>query len=141
MTHFAATRSNYFTPKNREVFDAWLKNFHYEEDPEIWEGEPGSNTIAFGFYDTIPSSRTPFNPEDAHDYDELHGNEFYAELAEHLEDGQVAIVESVSAEKLKSLGGSATAVHSDGRIINTYFDQLDELVEKEWGVTPTPAQY
>lgn len=134
MVRTTTTRSNYFQVENREAFEMWLKNFHYYSEPEVWDGPKGSNTIAFGMFDHIPDSRS----EDA----ELQDDEFLHELALHLTPNQVVIIHSVSAGKLRYASGMAAAVHSDGRILQLNMgDQLDELVEKEWGATPTPAQY
>lgn len=146
MTRGSATRSNYFEVKDRQAFETWLENFNYEDPPEIWEKEKDNNNlIAFGMYDSIPSSRdlpAIFNDDDLqYPYEDVDPDQFYEELAEHLAPNQVVIIESVSFDKLRSLTGSARAIHSDGRVLEVYFGQLDKLVKKEWGVTPTPAQY
>ena len=63
------------------------------------------------------------------------------ELAEHLVEGEVAVLIEVGAEKLRYLVGYAVAVRSDGEVIHLNLNTIYQMVEDQWGIVPTEAHY
>lgn len=57
-------------------------------------------------------------------------------IAEHLQDGQVAIFVHIGNEALRYLGGFSIAVHSDGRQIRMNLDDIYDRIGTEFGVSP-----
>ncbi len=55
-------------------------------------------------------------------------------IAEHLQDGQVAVFVHVGNERLRYLGGFSVAVHSDGRQVRVNLDGIYDLISTEFGV-------
>ena len=58
-----------------------------------------------------------------------------------LVDGEVLIMMQVGSEKLRYLTGSASAYHSDGRVIDVTIDQIYEKVRTEFNKTPSLCEY
>ncbi|PBA68852.1 hypothetical protein [Mycobacterium avium] len=56
-------------------------------------------------------------------------------IAEHLQDGQVAVFVHAGSEKLRYVCGYSLAVHSDGRQLRIDIDDIYEKAAEEFGVT------
>ena len=56
-----------------------------------------------------------------------HEIDFYAELAKHLQNGWVAIVMEVGAEKLRYVTGYAVAVNHNGKCCDVSIDRIYQL--------------
>jgi len=67
--------------------------------------------------------------------------DFTAELADHLQKEEVAIIMEAGAEKLRYLTGFATAINHEGDILQVSISDIYKLVQEEWHITPTPAEY
>lgn len=65
----------------------------------------------------------------------------YGELATHMADGQVWVLMSAGAEKLRYVTGWTQAYNSKGEQLSLRLSQIYELAKKEWGIDPTPAEY
>lgn len=63
------------------------------------------------------------------------------ELAEHLAEGQVAVLVEVGAEGTQVLTGRAIAVAWDGRKTDVYIDEIYNRAEKLFGVRPSSAAW
>jgi hypothetical protein len=137
--YYGHFRSNYFRVKDPVAFKAWCEGLHMQvitaEDGKehdeahfflgaalppqaVLIGDP-LPIVRYGFmqgeYDDsgmIPSDRLD---EETDDYEEL---DFPAELAKHLLDGEVAIVQECGAEKLRYIVGSAFAVNATGEVVS-----------------------
>ncbi|ORW08128.1 MULTISPECIES: hypothetical protein [Mycolicibacter] len=57
-------------------------------------------------------------------------------IAEHLQDGEVAVFIHVGNEKLRYLGGFSVAVHSDGRQVRVNLDDIYDAIGPTFGVPP-----
>jgi hypothetical protein len=79
-------------------------------------------------------------------YDEQAGEEeeidLYAELAGHLADGAVAVLQEVGSEKLRYLVGYAVAVNHRGERLSVSIDDVYERVRAAgWGDDVSTATY
>ena len=110
----AYARSNYFSVK--PSFAEWIKDY----DVEVINATDG--TVCLLFNDGIPS----WSPVTEDDID------FVGELAKHLTDGHVAILMEVGHEKLRSVYGYATAVHSDGKFLSVNLHEIVESAKSQW---------
>lgn len=117
--YYATARTNYFKVKDTDLFKKWLKEFN-SIDVEVVPEKNGKFAILFG-EDGIPSHRWNDETQDDDDID------FTDELSKHLVEGEVAIIMSVGAEKLRYVSGYATAVNSKGDTVEI---SLDDIYEK-----------
>ena len=131
MANYCATaRSNYFRVRNPEAFQNWVESLGgiFFDDPKKGVGfymEPG---------DGWPLARL----DDDGEYVEF---DLTAELAEHLAEGEVAILMQSGAEKIRYITGTAWAVAWDGREICLGLDAIYELAEQAFGIKPSYASY
>lgn len=130
-----AGRSNYFKVKDEEAFLKWAEAICLE----VWKGSDyHKDMYAFcGDHEAglLPSSRTNDDGTILEDVD------LFAELAEHLADGQVAVFIHAGHEKLRVVGGYATAVNSKGELLNLDLSEIYDLVHIKWGIDTTVAEY
>jgi len=135
----SAVRSNYFKVRNVEAF----KDFCSRCGMEFIES---SKTQGDTHDDRLKN-----NPEDLvgficgengipneilnQDYDEYEEFDFYTTLAEHLEKGQVAVVQEIGCEKMRYLVGYAVAVNWEGKSVSVGLDDIYRLAEKKFKVS------
>ena len=131
MANFNGTaRSNYFKVKDVEAFKAWVETI---PDLVCWERE-GLYAIRSEDFDTgcWPSTRYDDEDEDLN---------LTGELAEHLAEGEVAVLMEAGAEKLRYISGWAVAVNHKGEEVSISLYNIYDLAEKTFGVRPTDASY
>lgn len=81
-------------------------------------------------------------PNWRHDYGEEEEIDLHAELAGHLAEGEVAVLEEVGAEKLRYLVGYAVAVNHRGEKLAVSLDDIYEKVRAAgWGPDVSTATY
>lgn len=124
-------RSNYCQVKDPEAYKSWctglgLEVIQDEDNPEL-----------YGFISENGVPDTRWNPE-TEEEEEI---DFYAELAGHLAEGQVAEVREIGHEKMRYLIGITTAVRSDGETIVLSLDEIHDRVRAQWGLEMTAAEY
>lgn len=126
-----AFRTNYFKVKDVAAFEAWVESLLSEDEVDILRKE---DKVGFGAYGPIPYDRTLTEEEfqnlpaevseylsddatytDA--YPESDGIDILAELASHLQEGEIAIITEAGYEKLRYVSGVATAIDHTGKII------------------------
>ena len=127
---YGTSRSNYFNVKDEGAFREWAER----RDLEIFTNLVGQLAVA-------PSSMSEDGSWPSYDYDEDFEIDFQAELIEHLAEGQVAILMTIGAEKLRYLTGYAVALAWDGRRISVDIADIYDKVETEFGVAPNIAEY
>lgn len=127
---YGTSRSNYFKVENEEAFREWAER----RDLEVLENPSGLFGVA-------PSSMSEDGSWPSYDYDEDCEIDFQAELIEHLAEGQVAIIMTIGAEKLRYLTGYSVALAWDGRRISIDIADIYDKVEVEFGLQPTAAEY
>lgn len=131
--YYASARSNYFRVKDSKVFEAWVESI---PGLGIFTKEIGEETF-YAIYDNGGDSCGWPSYEFENDRD----IDLTAELAEHLVEGEVAVLIEVGAEKLRYLVGQAVAVKSDGEILCVNLNQIYEVVAENWGIETTEATY
>lgn len=127
---YGTSRSNYFKVENEEAFREWAES----RDLQVLERPDG----LFGI---TPSSMSEDGSWPSYDYDNDYEIDFQAELIEHLAEGQVAILMTIGAEKLRYLTGFSVALAWDGRRISVDIADIYDKVEVEFGLQPTAAEY
>lgn len=129
---YGSARSNYVKVKDPAAFGAAMEGLGITVWPPDRDGR-----LAFGVQDGDdggwPSER--YNDE-AGDWVEF---DIFEVVAEHLADGEVAVLQEVGAEKLRYLSGWATAVGSDGETVSVSIDDIYALAKAKLGVNPTPV--
>ncbi len=103
--YVAMTRSNYFQVKDRGAFEGFCELFELEV---IKSGEQLGFIVDSG-EGSIPTMLCDVETGEGIDID------FMGLLAEHLTDGQVAVVMEIGYEKMRYLTGRALAVNFQGQ--------------------------
>lgn len=126
-------RSNYFQVKDPEAFRSWCEGLGLEVIQD--EEQPG----LYGFIADggIPCAR--LDPETGEEEEEE--IDFFAELASHLSEGQVAEVREIGYEKMRYLIGITRAVRWDGEMLEVNLDDIYTTVAAQWGLDMTRAEY
>ena len=127
---YGTSRSNYFNVKDEGAFREWAER----RDLEVLENPSGLFGVA-------PSSMSEDGSWPSYDCDEDCEIDFQTELIEHLAEGQVAIIMTIGAEKLRYLTGYSVALAWDGRRISVDIADIYDKVETEFGVAPNIAEY
>ena len=127
---YGTSRSNYFNVKDEGAFREWAER----RDLEIFTNLVGQLAVA-------PSSMSEDGSWPSYDDDDDCEIDFQAELIEHLAEGQVAIIMTIGAEKLRYLTGYSVALAWDGRRISIDIADIYDKVEVEFGLQPTAAGY
>lgn len=126
--YYATTRSNYFRVKNTNAFEDWcsersLENWDKEIDGETYHAISADTADCGGW----PSSALQEIEDGVEEHVEI---DFAAELADHLDPRDVAIIFEVGHEKLRYVSGYATAIRSDGQThhlsLHDIYDQARE---------------
>jgi len=136
-TYTSSARTNYFRVKDVDAFNKWIKQFSGLET--IVQERQG--TVGILFDDGVPNCRwetEKFDDGSEHDVDvEV---DFMEELALHLADNEVAILQEAGAEKLRYINGYAIAVNNKGERRQISIDNIYDLA-KELGSNITRAEY
>ena len=127
---YGTSRSNYFNVKDEGAFREWAER----RDLEIFTNLVGQLAVA-------PSSMSEDGSWPSYDDDDDCEIDFQAELIAHLAEGQVAIIMTIGAEKLRYLTGYSVALAWDGRRISVDIADIYDKVEVEFGLQPTAAGY
>lgn len=118
------SRSNYFHVKDETAFRSWCKSLgvHIEQN---------SNDEQLLAIFTNGENGWPVWAEDGDGEDiEL---DFYAELATHLVDTDIAVLQQIYFQKLRFIGGISVAVASDG---TQWTVELEDIYDKVASVAP-----
>jgi len=133
--YYATARSNYFRVYNAASFEAWCNKRHLDFWTKQFDDVGKRYAISLG--QDCEGGWPNYEIEQDAEID------FFAELAEHLDKGDVAVLVEVGSEKLRYLIGEAIAVNSKGRMIRVTLDEIYDKAVAELGpdVTVTPATY
>lgn len=123
-------RSNAFRVADSEKFLQWL-----ETVPDVRAVEEGENTYVL-LCETDQGGWPFIRFEGVDEEDEEF--DIFIELSEHLEEGQVAVLEEVGSEKLRVLVGYAVAVNHLGETVTVNIDDVYERAAEKWGSEVIP---
>lgn len=125
MSTAGAARSNYFRVKDPEAFRAWVSSIPHLR---LWDEKSDGTETLFGIYSDEPDSgRWPGVREGAGG--ELTDIDLQGELYPHLQDGSVAVLMSVSIDKLRYIGGYAVAINSKGEWRMVHTDDIYDVAK------------
>lgn len=128
------SRSNYFRVKDE---DAFLK-FADATGAEVFIGDQNRYAVAAtddGFW---PASIYKQYEDGTDEYVDI---DFVSELAPHLADGEVAVLMTAGAEKLRYVTGYAIAIKNDGSRMSVDINNIYDMVRQTWGIDPSRAEY
>lgn len=162
---FGSARSNYFRVKDEKKFREWASscgltvasskdpyrmvlNDAKPEDEPLFAVYPDDSSD-FGGWPSQRFVEGPPVPDDDTGVMEQEDGDFVdlditEELAQHLPEGEVAILMEIGNEKLRYLTGWATAVRvKDGKpeFLPINLNDIYSRVTADWGVVPTKAEY
>lgn len=135
--YMGSARSNHFRVRDEAAFLHWVESL-----PGVMARMDDGNPERFallvedGDGGGWPNWRYEERTEDEGELD------IYAELAGHLADGEVAILQEVGAEKLRYLVGYAVAVNYRGETLAVSIDDIYAKVRNAgWGTDVSTATY
>jgi hypothetical protein len=134
-TYTSSARTNYFRVKDVNAFNKWIKQFSGLET--IVQERQG--TVGILFDDGVPTYRWGTIEGDEIDFNEVE-IDFMEELALHLADEEVAVLQEVGAENLRFVNGYAIAVNNKGERRDISLENIYDLA-KELGSNITRAEY
>jgi hypothetical protein len=134
-TYTSSARTNYFRVKDVDAFNKWIKQFSGLET--IVQERQG--TVGILFDDGVPTYRWGTIEGDEIDFNEVE-IDFMEELALHLADEEVAVLQEVGAENLRFVNGYAIAVNNKGERRDISLENIYDLA-KELGSNITRAEY
>ncbi len=129
-------RSNYFRVRDETAFLGWVETL-----PGVVARRDGTPERFVLLVEDADGGGWPNRRyyEDMEDEEEI---DLHAELAEHLAEGEVAILEEVGAEKLRYLVGYAVAVNYLGETLSVSIDEIYRKVHEDgWGDDVSTATY
>ncbi len=139
--YYATARSNYFAVKDEKAFREWaartglavLEPDHHDKT------SGGVRRLGVASGDSNDSGGWPnsFWNDDLGDYEEI---DVSGQLAEHLADGEVAVLMEAGSESLRYVTGSAVAVNNRGETVEVHLESIYEAA-RHLGGTITRAEY
>lgn len=131
---YGTARSNYVRVKDAEAFLQWTSRrklgvIKSERGPDVFAIHPGDTTDGFW---------------PRYDFDTDEELDLAAELAEHLPQGQVAVLLEIGAERIRYLYGDAIAVNHKGRVVTLSLKDIYRKAAREFQVPEndiTRAEY
>ncbi len=122
--YYEKARTNYFKVKDIAAFNDWVNKFT-GLDVVVQEQE-GTVSILFDEESGVPSFYYDENDQEIE-------VDFMEELAKHLADDSVAVLEAVGSEKFRYLIGYAVAVNNKGESVSINLDMIYELAKQKFG--------
>lgn len=126
-----SARSNYFNVKDAKAFEAAMATF----DVRIHPKGDGGGDARICLVATSDDGDWPSVDEDCEDID------FAGLVAGHLADGEVAVLQTIGADKLRYLTGHAVAVRADGERVSVSLGDIYDKAFEAFGVRPPEATY
>ena len=127
-TYEELVRSNYFAVKDPEAWETFC---------ERWGVSPIKD--AQGRHGLMGGEMNSCIIDDEGNEDEK--ADFDSELEDQLADGEVCVIQGVGNEKLRFLIGYAKAISPGRDMIYLDLGRIYDLVEEQWQVKPTLAEY
>lgn len=136
MANYAGhARSNRFRVRDEAAFLGWVETL-----PGVVARREDGNPERFALL--VEDGDDGGWPNWRHDDGEEEEIDLHAELAGHLAEGEVAVLEEVGAEKLRYLVGYAVAVNHRGEKLAVSLDDIYEKVRAAgWGPDVSTATY
>jgi hypothetical protein len=136
-TYFSTARTNYFRVKDVDAFNKWIEQFSGLETIV----QEAQGTVGILFDDGVPNERWETEKDaDGNEHDVDVEVDFMEELALHLADNEVAILQESGAEKLRYVNGYSIAVNNKGERREISINNIYDLA-KELGTNITRAEY
>lgn len=112
---YGTARSNYFRVKDRDAFLKWAE----KRGLGVFESSEDAGLFAIHSGDSTDGGSWP-----SYDVEKDTEVDLVRELAEHLPNGQVAVLVEVGAEKLRYLTGQAIAINAKGRVVEVTLSDI-----------------
>ena len=136
--YYESARTNYFRVKDIAAFIAFMDTV---PGSEYHVGKTADSFCVLFTEEGVPNVR--YNEEAPDDEDPYEEFDFMEELAPHLADGSIAVLQGSGAEKLRYVTGYSIAVDNTGKQVSVNIDDIYALAKKEFGeqAEVTPAEY
>lgn len=112
---YGTSRSNYFRVKEEAAFRQWADNLHLG----IFEHDQDHGLFAIHPGDWCDNGSWP-----SCDLETDEEIDIADQLSKHLAEGQVAVLMTAGAEKLRYITGYAIAVNADGDVVSVSLDDI-----------------
>lgn len=135
--YYGTARTNYFRVKDADAFNKWIEQFSGLET--IVHETQG--TVGILFDDGVPNYRCKTEKDSEGNEQEVEIEvDFMDELAEHLADDEVAVLQEAGAEKMRYINGYAIAINNKKETKQINLDDI-YVFAKELGKNITRAEY
>lgn len=128
------SRSNYFRVKDDDEFESWAETL---PDVEVIRDEEGR----FGLIGNDEGYWPSWRCEETEDGEIEHEIDIVGELAEHLPDGEVAVLVRGGHEKARYAAGYAVAFNNARETVEIDINDIYARAQERFGVRPTAAEY
>ena len=127
-----AARTNYVRVKSEQAFRDWAETLG---EVEVVEDREGRLALL-----ELSGEGWPVWTEEDEETGEEYERSVPCELAEHLQEGSIAVLMESGAEKLRYVTGFAVAVNSSGELLEIDLNQIHDLIrEAGWEGEATRA--
>jgi hypothetical protein len=132
--YYGFARTNYVSVRDEKSFRDWASRL---TSGKVITNREGKFAILGDCADSgmLPSS---IFDEDEDDTIDIH---FSKEFSSHLADGEVLLVFSAGAEKLRYISAYAEAWDHNGNCVTVSLSDIYEKARVAFGVEPNPAEY
>ena len=133
MNYYGTARSNYFQVKDTQKFKEAMNNFCHikivEQTP--FKDQTNEHAVMITLSDFNDSGFFPEYPyNDELEDDARNGDDLLKTIADHLKEGEVAILMEIGSEGLRYLCGSAQAVNSKNERSHRFLEEIYTDAEK-----------
>ena len=129
---YCTSRSNYFRVKDKALFLKWVSTLELDvlpnDDPDLFA------ITSTGEYGEWPWQREAVEGEEGFEDEDQVDIDISNELSKHLAEGEIAVLMSSGAEKLRYLTGDAVAVNHKGETVRVQLDDIYAKASKKFGV-------
>jgi len=119
-----SSRTNYFHVKDAQAFREAMSKF----DVEVWDDKEDPALFGLGCGDDSNGDWPSYDIESDDDF------EFVDKVWPHLADGEVAVFQTIGAEKLRYLSGYSIAVNHTGERVSVGLGDIYELAKRTFNV-------
>lgn len=138
---YGSSRSNYFLVKDLAAFKAMVE----AELPEVDVSQPETSAERAGKVCLTVSRQSDNGDWPSTRYDDEKDEEIEIDMpaliAPHLVEGEIVVLQTIGAEKLRYLSGDSVAFDHTGETIEVGINSIYEMAKAKFGKSPDLAQY
>lgn len=120
---YGSSRTNYFRVKDADAFRRAMEQF----EVDVWNKEGDATLFGLGA-NTEDGGWPSYDMETDEDFD------FADKVSPHLAEGEICVMQTIGAEKLRYLSGFATAINHLGERVDVSIRDIYQLAKDKFKV-------